>query len=249
MEDIYISSDSLESSRSTIVNVSSPPNVQSPPSKFNSLFNGNVKRCSQCLTSIVHFLIICSVCNKLSCCKCIYDAKRCCGIYLLSKVNKICRTPHYPCVLSHSCHLNQTHPPVSKYFDDSIDNFVQHGVLAKAKFILNLLTNENVNNADMVFVLTIKLVKCINKLEDIFVHILFKNYVCTSMLMNNMGQINGENLPQLDNRTVINDQFRWLYDHVRSTQAHTRRNKIVKTVVSQGLLLVCFLVATLVMLL
>ena len=74
MEDIYISSDSLESSRSTIVNVSSPPNVQSPPSKFNSLFNGNVKRCSQCLTSIVHFLIICSVCNKLSCCKCIHDA-------------------------------------------------------------------------------------------------------------------------------------------------------------------------------
>ena len=105
------------------------------------------------------------------------------------------------------------------------------------------------NNADMVFVLTINLVKCINKLEDIFVHILFKNYVCTSMLTNNMGQINGENLPELDNRTVIDDRFRWLYDHVRSTQAHTRRNKIVKTVVSQGLLLVCFLVATLVMLL
>ena len=249
MEDIYVSSDSLRSSRSTIVNVSSPPNFQSPPSKFNSLFDGSVKRCSQCLTSIVHFLIICSICSKLSCCKCIYDVKKCCGIYLLSKVNKICRTPHYPFVLAHVCTLNQTHPPVSKYFDDSIDNFIQHGRLVKAKFILNLLTIENVNNADMVFVLTTDLVRCINKLENMFIHILFKNYVCTSMLTNNMGQINGENLPELDDRTVIDERFRMFYEHVRSTQAHTRKNRIVKTVVSQGLLLVCFLLATLVMLL
>ena len=247
MEDIYISSDSGESS--TIVNVASPPSFQSPPGKFNSLFNGNIKRCSKCLYSLVHFLIVCSVCSKLFCCKCIYDTKRCCGIYLLSKVNKIFRTPHYPFVLTHVCTLNQNHPPVSKYFDDSIDNFVQHDRLAKTKFILNLLTTENVNNADMILVLTVNLVKCINKLDNIFVHILFQNYICTSMLTNNMAQINGESLPELDNRTVIDEKFRMLYNHIRSTQKHTRKNKIVKAMLSQGLALACFIVAILVMLL
>ena len=249
MEDIYVSSDSLRSSHSTAANVSTPPHFQSPPSKFNSLFNGSVKRCSQCLTSIIHFLIVCQICNKLSCCKCIYDVKKCCNIYLLSKSNKICRTPHYPFVLAHVCTLNQTHPPISKYYDDSIDNFIQHGRLVRAKFILNLLTNENVSNGDLVFILLTDLVKSINKLENMFVHILFKNYVCTSMLTNNMSQINGENLPELDDRTVTDVRFRMLYDHVRSTQAHTRKNRIVKTVVSQGLLLVCFVSAVLVMLL
>ena len=101
----------------------------------------------------------------------------------------------------------------------------------------------------MVFVLLTDLIKSINKLENIFVYLLFKNYVCTSMLTNNMSQINGENLPELDDRTVIDERFRMLYDHVRSAQAHTRKNRIVKTVVSQGLLLVCFVTAVLVMLL
>ena len=102
---------------------------------------------------------------------------------------------------------------------------------------------------EMVLVLTTDLIKSINKLENMFIHILFKNYVCTSMLTINMGQINGENLPELDDRTVIDERFRMFYEHVRSTQAHTRKNRIVKTVVSQGLLLVCFFLATLVMLL
>ena len=150
MEDIYISSDSPKSPQSTAANVSTPPNFQSPPSKFNSLFSGNIKRCSQCLTSIIHFLIICQICNKYSCCKCIYDVKKCCNVYLLSKINKIIRTPHYPFCLGHVCTLNQTHPPVSKYYDDSLDNFIQHDRLVRAKFILNMLTVENVSNGNMV---------------------------------------------------------------------------------------------------
>ena len=101
----------------------------------------------------------------------------------------------------------------------------------------------------MVFVLTTDLVKSINTLENIFIHILFKNYVCTSVLTNNMCQIKGESLPELDSRMVIDERFRMLYDHVRSAQAHTRKNRIMTTIVSQGLLLICFVTAVLVMLL
>ena len=162
MEDIYISSDSI-TPQSTAVNVSTPPTLKSPPSKFDSLFSGNIKRCSQCLTSIVHFLIMCQICNKYSCCKCIYDVKKCCDVYLLLKINKIIRTPHYPFCLTHVCTLNQTHPPISKYYDDSLDNFIQHDRLVKAKFILNMLTVENVNNGDLVYILLISLVKRIKK--------------------------------------------------------------------------------------
>ena len=247
MEDIYVSSDSLRSSHSTAANVSTPPHFKSPPSKFNSLFNGSVKRCSQCLTSVIHFLIVCQICNKFSCCKCIYDVKKCCDVYLLSKINKMIRTPHYPFCLGHVCTLNQTHPPVSKYYDDSLDNFIQHDRLVRAKFILNMLTVENVSNGNMVFILLTDLVKSINKLENVFVHILFKNYVNTSMLTNNLGQIDGENLPKLPPSRMIDDRFRMLYNHVRSTQAYTRKNKIIKTVVSHGLVLTCFVGAIIAM--
>ena len=249
MEDIYVSTDSLRSSRSTIVNVSTPPNVMSPPSRFNTLFDGGVKRCAQCMSSVIHFLVICSVCNKLSCCKCIFDVQRCCGIYLCSKVNKICRTPHYPFVLAHACTLNQTLPPVSKYFDDLIDNAVQHARLVKAKFILNLLTIESINSPEMVFVLTTDLVKCINELENIFIHILFKSYICTSMLTNNMSQIDEGSLPELHDNTAIDQRFKMFYEHVRTTQAHIKRKRFIKTIMSQGTLLACMISAILVMLL
>ena len=249
MEDIYVSTDSLRSSRSTIVNVSTPPNVMSPPNRFNTLFDGGVKRCAQCLTSVVHFLVICSVCNKLSCCKCVFDVQRCCGIYLCSKVNKVCRTPHYPLVLAHVCTLNQILPPVSKYFNDLIDNAAQHARLVKAKFILNLLTIESINSPEMIFVLTTDLVKCINELENIFIHILFKNYICTSMLTNNMGQINGGSLPELDNNTAIDERFKMFYEHVRATQTHIKKKRFIKTIMSQGILLACLFLAVLVMLL
>ena len=252
MEDIYVSTDSLRSSRSTIVNVSTPPNVMSPPNRFNTLFDGGVKRCAQCLTSVVHFLVICSVCNKLSCCKCVFDVQRCCGIYLCSKVNKVCRTPHYPLVLAHVCTLNQVLPPVSKYFDDLIDNAAQHTRLVKAKFVLNLLTIESINSPEMVFVLTTDLVKCINELGKycpLFIYILFKNYICTSMLINNMSQIGEGSLPILHDNTAIDQRFKLFYEHVRTTQARIKRKRLIKTTMSQGTLLVCLISAVLVMLL
>ena len=249
MEDIYVSSDSLRSPRSTIANVSSPPNVMSPPSRFNTIFNAGVKRCAICLTSVVHFLVLCSVCNKLTCCKCIFDVQRCCGIYLCSKVNRICRTPHYAFALDHACTLNQTLPPVNKYFDDLVDNAVQHARLVKAKFILNLLTIESINSPEMVFVLTTDLIKCINELESIFVHILFKSYICTSMLISNMSQINEGSLPELSDNTAMDRKFKMFYEHVRTTQKHVRKKRFVKTIMSQGTLLACLISAVLIMLL
>ena len=133
--------------------------------------------------------------------------------------------------------------PVSKYYDDSLDNFIKHELLVKAKFILNMLSVENINNGDMVFILLTNLVKSIKKLENIFIHILFKNYVNTSMLTNNLSQMDGKNLPELPASRIIDDRFRMLYNHVKLTQAHTRKNKIIKTVVSHGLVLTCFVVA------
>ena len=78
----------------------------------------------------------------------------------------------------------------------------------------------------MVFILTTDLVKCINELENIFIHILFKNYICTSMLTNNMGLINEGSLPELDNNTAIDQRFKMFYEHVRATQASLRKKDL-----------------------
>ena len=241
MEEIYISSDSPKSPQSIAVNVSTPPSFQSPPSKFNSLFNGSIKRCSLCLTSIVHFLIICQICNKYCCCRCTHDVKKCCNIYLLSKLNKIIRTPHYPFFLGHVCTLNQNHPPVSKYYDEYLDNFIKHERLVKAKFILNMLTVDNLCSGDMVFILLMGLIKNIKKLDNVFVYILFKNYVSTSILTSNLSQMDGKNLPELPASRNIDDRFRMSYNCAKLTQAHIRKNKMIKTVASHGLVIIAMM--------
>ena len=110
-----------------------------------------------------------------------------------------------------------------------------------------MLTIENVNNGDLVFILLTNFVKSVRKLENVFVHILFKNYVNTSMLTNNLGQIDGKNLPELPASRIIDDRFCMLYNHVRSTQAYTRKNRFIKTIVSHGLLITCFVGAILAM--
>ena len=238
-KEIYVSSD--VSPQSIAVNLSSPPNFQSPPSRFNSLFNSSIKRCSLCLTSLVHFLIICQICNKFCCCRCTHDVQKCCNIYLLSKVNRIIRTPHYPFVLNHVCTLSQNHPPLSKYYDENLDSFMKHEHLVKAKFMLNMLTVDNLCSGDMVFTLLMGLIKNIKKLDNVFVYILFKNYVSTSILTSNLSQMDGKNLPELPASQNIDDRFRMSYNCAKLTQAHIRKNKMIKTVASHGLVIIAMM--------
>ena len=239
-EAIYISTDSPKSPFSTAVNVPTPVNFQSPPSRFNSLFSASIKRCSTCLTSLVHFFIICQICNKLSCCKCAHNGPKCCGIYLLSKVNRIVRTVHYPFVLSdHVCTLSQKYPPLSKYFDENLDSHIRHEKLVEAKFMLNMLVVDNLCSGDFVFTLLISLISNIKQLDSVFVHILFKNYVTTSTLMGNLNQMQGEDLPQLPASENIDTRFRMSYDYARLTQKRIRRNNTIKKFTVYSLVLLC----------
>ena len=69
------------------------------------------------------------------------------------------------------------------------------------------------------------------------------------MLTSNMSQINEGSLPELSDNTAIDQRFRMFYEHVRATQKHVRKKKFIKTIVSQGTLLACLILAVLIMLL
>ena len=241
MEDIY-ESDSVKSSQSIAVNLSASPELQSPPSlnhnRFVSLFGGNVKRCSQCLTAVVHFIIACSICHKLSCCKCIEQVKKCCNVYLLNKMNRIIRTPHYPLFLNHVCSLNQTSPPEKRHYDDMTDNFICHERLVRAKFSLNLLTVEKIDNESLVLILLQDLMANIELLESLFVHLLFNGWIPTSMLTSNLALLNGRTLPKMPDSRYIDIRFKILYQHVLSTQKDIKKHKLLKVFLSNCLKIV-----------
>ena len=113
----------------------------------------------------------------------------------------------------------------------------------KAKFILNMLTVDNLCSGDMVYTLLMSLIENIEKLDNVFVYILFKNYISTSILTGNLTQMQGENLPELPASQNIDTRFRMSYNCARLTQTHIRKNKMIKAVASHGLVLICFFIA------
>ena len=245
--DIFASTDSVQSNQSVVANRTTSPKLPSPPcppNTFVNLFSHNIKRCSRCMASVVHFLIICSLCNKMTCCRCIEQVGKCCNIVLLNKLNRILRTAHYANCLQHVCNLNQNSPPVKKYYDDMTDSVLGHKDLVQARFSLQVLSEEKLNES-LVVAFIIDLVNILESLESLYVHLLFSDWVPTNRLTENLSTLNGKISPNLPPSNHIDVRFKMLYQTLQTAQMSTRRQTFFRNLLSNGLHLMGFLVTVL----